>query len=198
MDIAFKELITKTILIYLDDLTMFSKHKEDHFDHIELVFQKFLEFRVSLNPKKCIFEVLQGKLLGHVASKDGVTIDPDHLMAIKELPLPINKKGVQSFIGKINFVSRFISDFVGIIGPITLMLKKDQYFKWNDQAIEAFEKFKEAISSSSMLVNLDLSKDFIMYVYSGEFIIAMVLTQKGGEGKDECPMAFHSRMLKNY
>lgn len=57
MDIYFKELINKIMLIYLDDLTMFSKKNEDHFDHLELVFHKCLEFGVSLNPKKCIFGV---------------------------------------------------------------------------------------------------------------------------------------------
>lgn len=69
MDLGFKEIINKIILIYLDDLTVFSKHKEDHFDHLELVFQKYLEFGISLNPKKCIFGVPQGKLLGYVVSK---------------------------------------------------------------------------------------------------------------------------------
>lgn len=125
MDLAFKELINKIILIYLDDLIVFSKHQEDHFDHLELVFQKCLEFGISLNPKKCIFGVPQGKLLGHIVSKEGVSIDPDRFKAIKHLPLPVNKKGVQSFLGKFNFVGRFISDFAGIIRPITLMLKKE-------------------------------------------------------------------------
>lgn len=77
MDLAFKELVNKIILIYLDDLTMFSKNKEDHFGHLELVFQKCLEFGISLNPKKCIFGIPQGKLLGHVVSKEGVSINPD-------------------------------------------------------------------------------------------------------------------------
>lgn len=69
MDLAFKELINKIILIYLDGLMVFSKRKEDHFDHLELVFQKSLEFGNSLNPNKCIFGVSQGKLLGHTVSK---------------------------------------------------------------------------------------------------------------------------------
>lgn len=76
MDIAFSELINKFILIYLDDLIVFSKSKDDHFDHLELVFQKCQEFGVSMNPKKCVFRVPQGKLLGHVVSRGGVSIDP--------------------------------------------------------------------------------------------------------------------------
>lgn len=77
MDLALKEIINKIILIYFDDLTVFSKHQEDHFDHLELVLQKCLKFGISLNPKKCIFGVPQGKLLGNIVSKEGVSIDLD-------------------------------------------------------------------------------------------------------------------------
>lgn len=163
MDLAFEELINKIILIYLDDLTVFSKHREHHFDHLELVFQKCLEFGISLNPQKCMFRVPQGKLLGHIVSKEGVSIDPDRVKEIKEVPLPVNKKGVQSFLGKINFVSCFISDFVGMVRPITLMLKKEIHFKWTLEAKESFEKIKEAICLALVLSIPDMSKDFIIY-----------------------------------
>lgn len=124
MDLAFKKLNNKIILIYLDDLTVFSKHREDHFDHLELLHQKCIEFWISLNLKKCIFRVPQGKLLGNIVSKEGVFIDPDRVKAIKDVPLWVNKKGVQFFLGKVNFVSCFIFDFTRIIRPITLILKK--------------------------------------------------------------------------
>lgn len=81
---------------------------------------------MSLNSNKCIVGVSQEKLLGYVVSKEGISIDPKRVKAIKKLSLPVNKKGLQSFIGKINFMSRFITDFVGLVRPITLMLKKDQ------------------------------------------------------------------------
>jgi len=133
MDVAFGELINKIILIYLDDLTVFSKNAADHFDHLEVVFKKCQEFGISLNPKKYIFTVPQGKLLGHLVSKEGVSIDPERVTAIMNLSLPVNKKTVQSFLGKINFVSRFISDFTGLIRPVTLLLKKDLVFKWTTE-----------------------------------------------------------------
>lgn len=74
-------------------------------------------------------------------------------------------------------------DFVGMVRPITLMLRKDQPFKWTNKEREAFEKIKGAISSALVQVNLDLSKYFIMYVYSSEYNITMVLTQKDYKGK---------------
>lgn len=85
-----------------------------------------------------------------------------------------------------------------MIQPITLMLKKDQPFKWNDSTRHAFERVKEAISSIPVLVNPDLSKDFIMYVYNSDFSIAMFLAQKDDDGKSEHPIAFYSWTLKRH
>lgn len=162
------------------------------------MFHKCLEFGISLNPKKCIFGVPQGKLIGHVVSKEGVSINLDQIKALKELPLLVNKKGVQSFLGKVNFVSCFISNFAGMVRPITMMLKKKTHFKWTLKAKEAFENIKYAIYSAPVLSNSDMSKDFIMYVFSRHYSIVVVLTQKDVEKGSEHPIAIHSKTLKEY
>lgn len=76
MDIAFKDIIGKCIIIYMDDLPVFFKKRGDHIADLCKVFQKFREFGISLNPKKCIFGVTKGKLLGHVIFEKGIAIDP--------------------------------------------------------------------------------------------------------------------------
>lgn len=100
---TFKELIGKRIIIYMDDLTMFSKRREDHPNHLCKVFETYQKYEISLNPKKCIFEVLKGKLLGHVISEIGISIYPDRVEALLKLQIPGSKKEMQSFFGKINF-----------------------------------------------------------------------------------------------
>ncbi|KAH9315420.1 hypothetical protein KI387_024047, partial [Taxus chinensis] len=92
MDTAFGELINKVILIYLDDLTVFTRMMEEHFDALEAVFTKCQEFRISLSLKKSIFGIPQGKLPRHVVSKEGVSIDPKRVRTILELPPLVNKK----------------------------------------------------------------------------------------------------------
>ena len=87
------------VLVYLDDITIFSKNVNDHFAHLRLVFERCKQFGISLNPKKCIFVVHEGKLLGHIISKQGITADLERVETIIELPLPSHKKGLQSFIG---------------------------------------------------------------------------------------------------
>ena len=79
-----------------------------------------------------MFAVIEGNLLGHVVSKKGISIDPERIKAIEQIPLPHNKKGMQSFMGTINFVRRFVLDFAQIVKPLQQMVKQSVKFKWTD------------------------------------------------------------------
>lgn len=111
MDIAFYEEMIKFVVIYLDDITVYSKYDEQHLQHLENVILKCRKFAVSLNPKKSNFALEEEKLLGHIISKDGIKIDPSKVEAIQKIEIPRTKKEIQSFIGKVNFLRRFISNF---------------------------------------------------------------------------------------
>jgi hypothetical protein len=104
MDHAFKYLIGKFMEDYQDDMTIHSKLREEHIKHLRQVFECCRMYGISLNPKKCLFAVSEGKLLGHIVSKEGIYIDPERIKSINDLSPPTSKKGVQSFFGKINFV----------------------------------------------------------------------------------------------
>ena len=82
MDIAFRGLIDQFVVIYLDDITVFSKNRVDHLTHLRRVFERCRKYGISLNPKKSIFVVTEGKLLGFVVSKQGINIDPERTQAI--------------------------------------------------------------------------------------------------------------------
>ena len=137
MEMAFKKFIHKFVLVYLDEITVYSKDVEDHFDHLSQVFLRCREFGVSLNPAKCVFATSQGKLLGHIVSKDGLTIDPERTKPILALPLPKHKKGLQSFLGRINFVRIFIPNLATMVKPLTAMLKKGMVFAWTKEGKES-------------------------------------------------------------
>lgn len=95
-----------------------------------------------MNPKKRIFAIEEGTLLRFVISPNEITIDLGRIEAIKIITPPHNKKDMQSFLGKINFVRRFISDFKEIVKPLQEMIKKDSNFKWKKERKEAFDKIK--------------------------------------------------------
>ena len=130
MDIAFSKEKDKFVVIYLDDITVFSKTDEKHLQHLERIFHKCLKFGFSLNPKKSHFAFEEGKLLGHIISKDGIRIDPARVNAIRQIALPRSKKEVQSFIGKVNFLRRFIINCAEKMRTITEKLRKGSEVRW--------------------------------------------------------------------
>jgi len=119
-----------------------------------------------LNPKKSVFGIDKGKLLRHIASEGGISIDPERLQSIKDVRPPANKKSLQSFFGKINFIRRFVPNFVERIKPMSALLKKDTVFMWNDKAIKSFEDINDAISQAPVLINPDYSWDFIIFSFA--------------------------------
>ena len=146
MDIAFFEEKDKFVVVYLDDITVYSKSDEKHCEHLERIFLKCMKFGISLNPKKSHFALEEGKLLGHIISKDGIRIDPGRVDAIRQISLPRNKKEVQSFIGKVNFLRRFIIDCAEKMRNITEMLRKGNEIKWTTEANKSFEDIKIALT----------------------------------------------------
>ena len=166
MDYAFKEIRGKFIEIYQDDLTVFSKDISDHISHLRQFFEGCREFGISLNPAKSIFGVSEGKLLGHIITRDGVKIDPQRVEAIKQVTLPQTKKALQSFLGQINFIRRFIQNLAEVIKPILKLLKKDAKFEWTDDGRRAFKAIKEAITKSPVLVSPNYAKDFQLFSFA--------------------------------
>jgi hypothetical protein len=148
MDISFSEEKDKFIMIYLDDIMVFSDSDEQHLEHLKKVFQKCRKFGISLNPKKSNFGMQEGKLLGHIISKEGIKIDPNRVEGIMKINTPRSKKEVQSFLGKVNFLRRFIPNLVEIIKHITSMLRKGNEIKWTPEARNSFEDIKVALTKS--------------------------------------------------
>lgn len=181
MDYAFKEIRGKFIEIYQDDVTMFSKDRSNHTNHLKQVFERCRKFGISLNPAKSVFGVDEGKLLGHIIAKDGVKVDPKRVEAIKQDPLPQTKKALQSFLGQINFVRRFIPNLAETIKPTLKLLKKDVKFEWTDEGRKAFKSIKDTIARSPVLISPSYSKDSQIFSFVSEDNIDGVLLQKNDE-----------------
>ena len=138
MDIDFVGEKYKFVVIYLDDITVFSQSDQEHLNHLKQNFLKCRKYGLSLNPKKYYFVVQEGKLLGHLVSADGIRIDPERVKAILKISFPRSKKDVKYFIGKINFLRWFIPNFAKTIKQITSLLKKDQEVKWTAEDRNSF------------------------------------------------------------
>lgn len=194
MHIAFDNLIGVILQVYLDDLTIHSLFYNDHFSHLRQVFIRCRKYRMSLNPNKYVFGALTGNILGHVVSEAGINIDPERVKAISFLPAPNSKKSIQAFMGKINFVRRFIPNFSYIVKPIHNLLKTNQSFIWDEQANASFLKIKYVLSFAPVLATPDFSRDFIVYTNATEEAISTILMRKNLQ-YDEKLIAFMSQSL---
>ena len=127
-----------------------------------------------MNPKKSNFVLEEGKLLGHIISKDGIKIDPDRVNAILKVGKP-SKKEIQSFLGQVNFLRRFVPSFAEILMNITNMLKKGHEIKWTAEVRKYFKEIKQAISEAPVLVSPDFTKYLLVFSYASEHTITAVL-----------------------
>ena len=104
MTTLFHDMIHKEMEVYVDDIIIKSKRAEDHLVDLEKLFERLRRYDLKLNPAKCAFGALAGKLLGFIISKKGIEIDPAKIKAIREMPVPKTQKDVKSFLGKINLL----------------------------------------------------------------------------------------------
>ena len=176
MDISFRVLTNKSIMVYLDDITVYSKKREDHVPNLKAIFERCQRYGISLNSKMSIFSIEEGTLLRFVISPDGIMIDLGRIESIKVIAPPHNKKAMQSFLGEINFVKRFISNFTKIVKPLQEMIKKYSIFKLKKERKEAFDRIKEAIAEAPTLQSPNFDKESILYTFAYDHSIVVVLT----------------------
>ena len=135
-----------------------------------------------IKSKEVQFALEEGKLLGHIISKDGIKKDPQRVDAIQKIAIPRTKKDIESFIGKVIFLRRFISNFVEIMKYITNMLRKENEIKWTAEARKDFSDIKNALTEAPVLNSHDRSRDFHIFSFASEHTVAGVLLQKNEQG----------------
>ena len=109
MTTIFHDMIHKEIEVYVDDVIIKSRESSDHLTHLRKFFERLRRYNLKLNPAKCAFGVRTGNLLGFIVSRRGIELDPSKIKEIQELPLPKTRKEVMSFLGRLNYINRFIA-----------------------------------------------------------------------------------------
>ena len=128
--------------MYVDDVIMKPRESLDHLMHLKKFFNRLRHYNLKLNPTKCAFGVPTRKLLEFIVSKRGIEIDPSKIKAIEELPSTNTKKEEMSFLGRLNYISRFIAQCTVVCDPIFKLLKKDALTKWIEECQTTFVAIK--------------------------------------------------------
>ena len=143
MTTIFHDLMHKEIEVYVDDMISKSQTEEGHIKELLKLFQRLRKYHLHLNPNKCTFGVFSREMLGFILTQKGIEVDLDKVKASQEMPAPRTKKQVRGFLGRLNYISRFISHITTTCEPIFKLLKKDQGYVWMDDFQRAFESIKD-------------------------------------------------------
>ncbi|XP_050916156.1 uncharacterized protein LOC127131270, partial [Lathyrus oleraceus] len=189
----FHDMMHKEIEVYVDDMIAKSQSEEDHIDHLQKLFERLRKFRLRLNPAKCTFGVRSGKLLGFIVSQRGIEVDPDKVRAIQEMPAPCTEREVRGFLGRLNYISRFISHMTATCEPIFKLLRKDQAVEWNSDCQMAFERVGQYLQEPPILIPPVQGRPLFMYLTVLEKSMGCVLGQHDETGRKEHAIYYLSK-----
>jgi hypothetical protein len=132
MNLIFHDLIGAIMEVHIDDIVIKSVAHKYHLADLRLAFERMRRYGLKMNPLKCAFEVSAGKSLGFIIHDKGIEVDPKKIEKIKGVQTPTCKKDLQKFLGKVNYLRRFIANLSGKIIPFTpiLKLKDESKFIW--------------------------------------------------------------------
>ena len=147
MNSVFRRYLEKFILVFLDDILIYSKNEEEHEEHLRLVLQVLKEHKLS----KGDFYKYRIHYLGHIISDEGISIDPKMIEAIMNWPTPRNVTDVRSFMGLARYYRRFIEGFSRVAHAITSLQNKGMKFEWTSRCEESFQRLKNLLTNAPVL-----------------------------------------------
>jgi hypothetical protein len=151
MNSIFMEELDKFVVVFIDDILIFSKSKKEHEEHLRTVLQWLCDHQLYAKFSKCEFWLTQVQFLGHVVSSEGISVDPSKVLEVLIWKPWRTVHQVRSFLGLAGYYRRFILNFSKIAKPITNLLKKEEKFVWNGERDEAFQTLKKLVTTSPVL-----------------------------------------------
>jgi hypothetical protein len=192
MNRVFKPFLDQFVVVFIDDILIYSKSKEDHERHLRLVLQVLEEKKLYAKLKKCEFWLDSVAFLGHVISKDGISVDPKKVEAVVEWNRPNNVTEIRSFLGLAGYYRRFVEGFSHLAMPLTRLTQKGVKFEWSEECEQSFQELKRRLVSAPILTIPDGSGGLIIYSDASKKGLGCVLMQHGRV------VAYASRQLKPY
>ncbi|KAL2454666.1 Uncharacterized protein Adt_47834 [Abeliophyllum distichum] len=189
MNHVLRAFIGKFVVVYFDDILVYSKNLDEHIDHLRCVLTALRDEKLYANLKKCTFCMEQVIFLGYVVSANGIEVDEEKIKAIKEWPTPKSVTDVRSFHGLASFYRRFVKDFSTLATPLTEIIKKNVEFNWGTEQENAFNVIKDRLCSAPVLALPNFNKTFEIECDASGIGIGAVLMQ------EKRPIAYFSEKL---
>ncbi|MCI04135.1 RNA-directed DNA polymerase (Reverse transcriptase), partial [Trifolium medium] len=188
MNELFKPMLRKYVLVFFDDILIYSATWKEHLSHLESALEVLAGNQLVANRKKCAFAQAKVEYLGHVISFDGVAMDPSKVECVVQWPIPKHVKGVRGFLGLTGYYRKFIRGYGKVAKPLTELTKKDG-FKWGSKEQEAFDTLKRHVTTAPVLALPDFTKEFTIESDASGNGLGAILLQQGR------PIAYFSKAL---
>jgi hypothetical protein len=179
MNKVFMDYLDTFVVIFIDDILVYSKSEAEHEKHLKLMLQRLREHKLYAKLSKCEFWIDKVPFLGHVISKGGIAMDPGKVKDVLDWEVPHTVKEVCSFLGLAGYYRRFIENFSKIVKPLTSLLVKRVDFSWTDERQMAFDGLKKRLTTVPVLTLPDQSKRFTVYCDALKDGLGCVLMQEG-------------------
>jgi hypothetical protein len=192
MNKVFMEYLDRFVVVFIDDILIYSKSESDHEEHLRLVLQKLRDNQLYAKFRKCEFWIGEVPFLGHIISNGGISVHPAKAKEIMVWSVPTTVTEIRSFLGLAEYYRRFIEGFSKIAKPMTSLLEKGREFKWDEKCQDSFDQLKKRLMSPPVLVMPDLQKGFDIYCDACGQGLGCVLMQEGHV------IAYASRQLRKH
>jgi hypothetical protein len=192
MNKVFMEYLDKFVVVFINDILVYSRNEEEHEGHLRLVLQKLRDHKLYAKLSKCEFWLKQVAFLGHVVSKGGISVDPSKVQDVLSWKTPTSVSDIRSFLGLARYYQRFIEGISRISKPMTELLKKDKEFKWTTACESSFQELKKRLTTAPVLVMPNMDKPFSIYCDASGQGLGCVLMQ------DSRVVAYASRQLRKH
>ncbi|KAL4298096.1 hypothetical protein GQ457_12G012090 [Hibiscus cannabinus] len=187
---VFKPYLDKFVVLFIDDILIYSRNKDEHVEHLRIFLQTLRENQLFSIFSKCEFWLSEVAFLGHVISVEGIKFYPKKSQTILYWRPPRNVSDVRSFLDLVGYYRRFVKGFSTIALPLTKLLIKDKPFEWSEDRQRSFDQLKQALTYAPILVQLESGKEFTLYSDASHSRLGCVLML------GENVIAYASRQVK--
>jgi hypothetical protein len=179
MNKVFMKYLDKFVVVFIDDILIFSKTEEEHEKHLRMVLEKHRSNLLYAKFRKFEFWLTEIAFLWHVISVGGVSVDPSKVKDVLNWMTPTNASEIWSFLVLVGYYRRFIKDFSKIAKPTTRLLEKNKDFDWTEECQASFEELKKRLTLTPVLILPDIIKTFDIYCDASRQGLGCVLMQDG-------------------
>jgi hypothetical protein len=190
MNRIFHDYLDKFMVVFIDDILIYSKGEEDHAEHLKVVLSVLKERKLFAKLSKCEFWLSEVSFLGHVISSGGISVDPTKIEVVSQWEAPKSVAEIRSFLGLAGYYRKFIEGFSKLSLPLTQLTRKGQAFIWTSQCEANFQELKRRLTTAPILILPDPLETFVVYCDASLLGLGGVLMQKGQV------VAYASRQLK--